>query len=127
MTISVPAARIRETVATIREELNKSLDRVRVTRETVKANPELYTRSAVTRAERGWTRVVIEETVWAIAKCGLLHSAEEAAVVNAAKAWAKSWEDLDDLAEAEPEDRALYDAVQALASALDTDSLYEAV
>jgi len=67
-------------------------------------------------ARKSWDRVVMDETVWAIAKADLLASPEHAAVIQAARNWAKlgpigsDWGDSD-------EDIALYNAVQALATA----------
>jgi hypothetical protein len=99
--------------------VRKSLDIRRLQREAV-ANDPSPTRAAVTRSRIPWNRVVADETVWAIAKADLLCSEETAAVIEAAKAWTKSFSsppraDLDD-----PTDIALYAAVQSLGSSLES-------
>lgn len=71
-------------------------------------------------AKKSWNRVVSEETVWAIAKSDLLASPEVAAVVNAAKDWVHGCAELEILpSDLDPQERALYDAVQALAASFD--------
>jgi hypothetical protein len=72
--------------------------------------------------------VVAEETVWSLAKQGLLCSEEQWAVIEAAREWVQSWDRADgppDEMDAE-EDIKLYAAVQALGAAIDPVELDEA-
>lgn len=90
-----------------------SIARHAASRRAVKEDPAVATVAARNRARKPWDRVVAEETVWAIAKADLLATPEQAAVIEAAREWARSWPtdlDLDD------EEVALYTAVQALAT-----------
>lgn len=76
------------------------------------------TRAAATRARLPWNRVVMDETVWAIAKADLLNTPEQAAVIAAAREWVRVvGPDLVKYPEDfEPVDFKLWDAVQALAA-----------
>lgn len=69
---------------------------------------------AAQNAERSWDRIVMEETVWATAKSDLLLTPATRAVIEAARAWAKVGPISDDYGD-DPEDIALYKAVQELA------------
>lgn len=73
------------------------------------------TAMAARDARKPWDRVVMEETVWAIAKANQLASPEAAEVIRAARAWAAVGPIGDDYGD-DPEDIALYEAVQALVS-----------
>lgn len=117
---------IRETQTAVWPAVRASLDRHRANREATRADPRA-TEAAKRRAERPWSRVVSEETVWALTKQGFLCTPEQAAVVKAAQEWGRSWDKADgppDEMDAE-EDVALYAAVQSLASAIDTEALDE--
>lgn len=96
-----------------------SLDRHREARNALRGNPNA-TVAAKARARIPWNRVVANETVWGLAKQGRLVLPEQAAVVQAARDWVKSWEDYD-IAQIgmDPWEKALYDAVRALATATD--------
>jgi hypothetical protein len=77
--------------------------------------------AAKARARKPWNRVVMEESVWAMAHEDLLATPEAAEVVRAAKEWAASWPEPPEENGSDPEaltDCALYQAVQALASSL---------
>jgi hypothetical protein len=114
---------------TIRQAQQRAWPRVRESlgirkaqREAVHADPATATAAATARARIPWNRVVADETVWALAKEDLLNTPEDAEVIKAARAWAASWpngqpptSDTD-----EPEDTALYAAVQALGASLRT-------
>lgn len=107
---------IRDAVSTVAPTVRESLEIHRAKREEVRANPEAHSPAARTRAQRGWNRVVIEETVWAIAKNDLLASPEQRAVIEAAKAWAQTWQNdvVPNPEHDDPADCALFDAVMAL-------------
>lgn len=62
---------------------------------------------------RNRRRVICSETIWALARMGLLRTGQEGDVIAAAKAWASSWEE-GDLNDALPEDLALVKAVSSL-------------
>lgn len=99
--------------------IRESLDRHRLSRDAVKADPHPTT-AALARARKPWSRVVAEEAVWAVAKEDLLATEQHAAVIQAARAWAKTFPEKPSLAEGdEPEDIALYEAVQTLATQFD--------
>src|SRR5688500_13896065 len=89
-----------------------SLEMQKASRQLVAEDPRGATASARSRAQKPWNKVVSEETVWAIAKADLLATPEQAAVIQAARRWAKSWEPLD-LEDMDYEDRLLYRAIQA--------------
>lgn len=72
-----------------------SIDRVRDSRKAVEANPAGATSAALTRARKPWNKVVMEETVWAIAKSDLLITPEERTVLDRAIEWAESWDKAD--------------------------------
>lgn len=104
---------IRDAQQAIWPAVQASIERHRASREKVKLEGRAATAAAQARARVPWNRVVANEAVWAIAKADLLATKEEAAVVQAAREWAASWEDA--LSDMDPElDRPLYDAVQAL-------------
>jgi hypothetical protein len=94
-----------------------SLIRVRASRDVVLRDPHNATTAALARAKRNWDHVVADETVWALAKDGLLATEENAAVVRAAQAWVRTW-DLQELATMDGEERALYEAVQLFSASL---------
>ena len=106
---------IREAQKTIWPAVQESLERHRAARRAIEADPRSASTAARVRANRPWNRVVAEETVWAVAKADLLNTPEDAAVIQAARAWARSWSSPPDEHD-EKEDRALYAAVQALAA-----------
>lgn len=96
--------------------VQKSLVLVRAQRDAVR-NDRHPSKSAEARAKIPWNRVVANETVWALAKDDMLATEEQAAVVAAARAWVTTWEE-DGLSSMDEQERALYDAVQALAGSL---------
>lgn len=101
--------------------IRESLDRHRASRDLIKADPNATT-AALARARKPWSRVVAEETVWAIAKEDLLATQQHAAVIQAAREWAASWanEGPPTLADGDdPCDVVLYAAVQNLATQFD--------
>lgn len=108
---------IRSAQQAIWPTIKESLDIIRAQRHAVADNPEVATKAAKARARLPWNRVVANEAVWAIAKADLLATPEQAEVVQAAREWALSWTDPPTEREDEPEDVALYNAVQALATA----------
>lgn len=67
------------------------------------------------RLKNLWKRIV-EQTLWVLAKNGLIRSPEDAAVIETARKWADSMEHFIEEDRVEPEDRELYDAVRALPS-----------
>jgi len=73
------------------------------------------TAKAAQNAERSWDRIVMEETVWAVAKADLLSVPSVAELVKAARAWAALGVVSKDLGDSD-EDIALYKAVQDLAT-----------
>jgi hypothetical protein len=118
---------VRTTTQAAWPAVKTSLEIHNAQRRAVKADPHGATQSARSRAEKPWSRVVAEETVWALAKQGLVCSEEQHAVVEAAKAWVRAFgNDVAGDPDAEPEDVELYRAVQALASAVVPESLDEA-
>jgi hypothetical protein len=82
---------IRDTLTTVWPQVRESLDRVRESRDAVRANPGAASVSAQTRARRSWNKVVAEETIWAIAKADLLTTPQEREVLEAAKDWYYAW------------------------------------
>lgn len=111
---------VRVAQQTVWPRVRESLDRHRLSREAVKADRNATT-AALARARKPWSRVVAEETVWAIAKEDLLATPEQAAVVKAAREWMKSWELVGGINREEDDryDIALYDAVQVLLATFD--------
>lgn len=103
---------IRDAQQAIWPAVQASIERHRASREKVKLDGRAATAAAQARARVPWNRVVANEAVWAIAKADLLATKEQAAVVQAAREWAKSWGD--DFADMVPADEKLYDAVQVL-------------
>lgn len=99
--------------------VQQSLDLHRAHREAVKADPNGATSAAKARARKTWNRVVADEAVWAIAKADRLLTDETSAVIKAAKEWARIWAAEDDINEMTPDEKALYDAVQTLATVFD--------
>lgn len=91
-----------------------SLDRLRANREAALHDPSATT-SALARAKKPWNRAVAEETVWALAHENLLATPEQQRVVQAARDWARFYDEIEDPC---AEDEALYSAVQALAADL---------
>lgn len=106
---------IRSAQQAIWPAVQESLGIIRAQRHAVQENPEVATKAAKARARTPWNRVVANEAVWAIAKADLLATPEQAAVVRAARAWVRTAPD-DFLKQADDEERALYAAVQALAT-----------
>jgi hypothetical protein len=107
---------IREAQKTIWPAVQESLERHRAARRAIEADPRSASTAARVRANRPWNRVVAEETVWAVAKADLLNTPEDAAVIRAAREWARDIgpdlkSDPDDFEDA---DHKLYRAVQAL-------------
>lgn len=105
---------IRKAQQVIWPNVKRSIELVAAHRRAVHENPEVATAAAKARAHIPWNRVVANEAVWAIAKADLLNSPEQAAVIQAAREWARTAPfgfDMDN------EERALYSAVQALATA----------
>lgn len=110
---------IRDAQQTVWPRVKDSLDRHRHSRKLVEQDPSAHSAAAKARARVPWNHVVANETVWAIAKADLLNTAEQAAVLQAARAWAKSWQTLGPPSLStgdEQTDVDLYNAVQALAS-----------
>lgn len=123
---------IRHAQSAVWPTVRESLEMHKKSRDATKNNPRA-TRSAQSRARIPWSRVVANETVWAVAKQGLLASEEAAAVITAAKAWVQDWESqgvVPNLRDGDDKtDIALYEAVQALATAdigVDLDQATEA-
>lgn len=83
---------IRHTQQDVWPTVRDSLDRVRKARDLVKNDPHASPAS-VTRSKIHWNRVVANETVWAIAHANLLATPEQAAVIEAAKAWVQTWKE----------------------------------
>jgi len=103
---------------TVWPAVKKSLRLHRLSRQAVACGAEVSAK-ARQNADRSWDRIVMEETIWATAKADLLASPEHAALVQAARNWAKTWKstppsvaDHDD----DPADVALYKAIQDLAT-----------
>lgn len=96
----------------------ESLERHRHSRKLVADNPKAHGAAARSRANVPWNRVVANETIWAIAKADLLNTPEQADVLTAARAWAKSWQDCGPPSSSTDDqtDIDLYNAVQKLAS-----------
>lgn len=69
-------------------------------------------------ARKSMEHIAANETVWAIAKADLLNSPEQAAVLRAARVWAKAIGPylINEPHNAEPEEHELYRAVQELAT-----------
>jgi len=109
---------IRHAQQQIWPRVRESIDIRRAQREAVARNPTGATTAATARARIPHNRMVADEAVWAIAKENLLASPEQQAVVKAAQAWAKVTADEYEMVELQDDERALYDAVQALASSL---------
>jgi len=107
---------IRHTQTDVWSKIQASLKIHRASRKAIEKG-EFATHAARRNAGRPWDRIVVEETVWTLAKDGKLATEESAAVIKAAQEWARTGPiDLSELDEAE---RALYDAVQAFAVAFD--------
>ena len=113
---------IRETQQRVWPAIQNSLERHRRAREIAQNDP-LATKAAQARARKPWTRVVMEETVWALAKDDMLASPAASDVVQAARAWAASWAKDPDgppaLGKDDREDVELYNAVQTLLTVID--------
>lgn len=124
--MSIPRL-VRATSSAIWPAVKVSLEIRTAQRKAVAKDPDAFTPAARARAERSWTRVVLEESLWTLAKQGLLCSEEQQNVVEAARAWARSWINADgppDSMDAQ-EDQDLYAAIQALASAINPEALDE--
>lgn len=118
---------VRQTASAVWPAVKTSLDIVNANRKAVLADPGSATPAALSRARRPWSRVVLEESLWALGRQGYLCSPEQAAVIQAAQDWVKSWpKDLPPDDNDPEEDRVLYDAVQVLAATVDPDDLDEA-
>jgi hypothetical protein len=106
---------IRDAQQAIWPAVQKSIELHKASRATTEALGKAATAAAKARARVPWNRVVVNETVWAIAKADLLNSSEQATVLTAAKLWAHdlgpeitSYPD-----DFEPVEHALYRAIQA--------------
>lgn len=115
---------IRQAQTSVWPAVKKSIELQKAARDEVRENPRGATRAAQTRAALPWNRVVANETVWAIAKADLLMTPEHAGVIDAAREWVASWDEdiLDDM---DAEERRLYAAVQALATAFEPEDTDE--
>lgn len=92
----------------------ESLDRHKASRRALQRGDIEPTTAARARATKPMDRVASEETVWTLAKLDMLASPAQAAVVRAARAWAAV--ELDPTYKMDPEERALYEAIQVLAT-----------
>jgi hypothetical protein len=99
---------IREAQSSFWPTVQASIERHKASRLALEHNASP---AAQARARRSMFRVVFDETVWALAKAHRLNTAEQAAVLDAACAWAKVYGELE---EPELEDRELYRAVNAM-------------